>query len=312
VILGERFETDTDSDNVYTRAAGHFQHWIDKGILQKEAEPSLYAYFQEFEVPGTGETLVRKGFIGLGAVEDYEAKSCTGTSRPCRDRRRTGARCWNHTRAHFGQIFMLYPDPECQVDAILDRAAAGSPAADVKDEYDVRHTLYKISDAATISELQQLLGDKKLVIADGHHRYETALAFRNDQPELQDAQWVMMTFVNMHSRGLRILPTHRVLTGLEGFDIQDFIQKADGKFAVMQIDTPGALAQVWEQPAMDRVRIGVAAKGADVIYLLERPRDGALDVDVLHTDILQGVLGLVPKPSRRTLHQVRSRAGECD
>jgi uncharacterized protein (DUF1015 family) len=193
---------------------------------------------------------------------------------------------------------MLYPDPECLVDAILDRAAAGSPAADVKDEYDVRHTLYKISDAATISELQQLLGDKKLVIADGHHRYETALAFRNDQPELQDAQWVMMTFVNMHSRGLRILPTHRVLTGLEGFDIQDFIQKADGKFAVMQIDTPGALAQVWEQPAMDRVRIGVAAKGADVIYLLERPRDGALDVDVLHTDILQGILGISPEAVR--------------
>ena len=298
VILGQRFDSDTESDSVYTRAAGHFQHWMEKGILRKEAEPSLYAYFQEFEVPGTGETLVRKGFIGLGAVEDYEAKIVhrheQTLSGPKKDRRQV----LDHTRAHFGQIFMLYPDPECRVDAILDDAAAVPPAADVRDEYDVRHTLYKISDPSTISELQQILADKKLVIADGHHRYETALAFRNDHPELEDAQWVMMTFVNMHSRGLRILPTHRVLSGLEKFAINEFVEKARGTFEVSQIDTPGLLTQVWEQPAGDRIRIGVAAKGAEVIYMLERPRNGALDVDVLHTDILHGILGISPEAVR--------------
>ena len=130
------------------------------------------------------------------------------------------------------------------------------------------------------------------MIADGHHRYETALAFRNDHPELDDAKWVMMTFVNMHSPGLRILATHRVLTGLQGFEIEDFVKKASEKFEVTKFDTPGALMQVWEQPALDRIRIGVAARGADVIYMLERPRDGALDVDVLHTDILEGLLGI--------------------
>jgi uncharacterized protein (DUF1015 family) len=298
VILGKRFDEDTEADNVYTRSAGHFQQWIEKGILRKEAEPSVYAYFQEFEVPGTGESLVRKGFIGLGAVEDYEAKVVhrheQTLSGPKKDRRQV----LEHTRAHFGQIFMLYPDPECRVDAILDRAAAAERAAHVIDEYGVTHTLFKISDPATIAELQQILSDKKLVIADGHHRYETALAFRNDHPELEDAKWVMMTFVNMHSRGLRILATHRVLTGLNGFNIEDFVAKARNKFEVTQFDTPGALTQVWEQPAMDRIRIGVAAKGSDGIYLLERPRNGALDVDVLHTDILEGVLGISPEAVR--------------
>lgn len=298
VILGPRSESDSETDNVYTRAAGHFKEWIDKGILRKEAEPSFYAYFQEFEVPGTGESLIRKGFIGLGAVEDYEARIVhrheQTLSGPKKDRRQV----LEHTGAHFGQIFMLYPDPECRVDAILDRAAASAPAANVRDEYDVTHTLYQISDPEVVADLQQLMSDKKLVIADGHHRYETALGFRNDHPEMEDAKWVMMTFVNMHSRGLRILATHRVLKGLEGFNQDEFVQKASEKFEVTQFDTPGSLAQAWEQPALERIRIGVAAKGADRIYMLERPRNGSLDVDVLHTDILQGVLGISPEAVR--------------
>jgi uncharacterized protein (DUF1015 family) len=187
---------------------------------------------------------------------------------------------------------MLFADPEAQVDAILDAAAASEPAAKVVDEYDVVHTLYKISDAQIINQLEQRMTDKKLVIADGHHRYETALSFRNDHPELEDARWVMMTLVNMHSRGLRILATHRVLAGLQGFDLPAFLEKAKQKFAVTRFDTPAALAQAWEQPAADRVRIGVAANGAKAIYMLERERKDDLDVQVLHSEILEGLLGI--------------------
>ena len=115
------------------------------------------------------------------------------------------------------------------------------PLAQVTDEYDVVHTLYPIQDPQVISDLILLMDGKKLVIADGHHRYETALAFRNDHPELEDAQWVMMTFVNMHSPGLRILATHRVLTGLTDFDFAQFIEKAKTQFEVSKLDTVGAL-----------------------------------------------------------------------
>jgi uncharacterized protein (DUF1015 family) len=142
------------------------------------------------------------------------------------------------------------------------------------------------------------MADKKLVIADGHHRYETALAFRNDHPELEDANWVMMTFVNMHSRGLRILATHRVLAGLQGFDLDAFLEKAKQKFALTKFDTPAALAQAWEQPAADRVRIGLAADGANAIYSLERERKYDLDVQVLHDEILEGLLGISPEAVR--------------
>jgi uncharacterized protein (DUF1015 family) len=298
VILGERFGSDTDSNNVYTRAAEYFKEWIGNGILRQETEPSVYAYFQEFEIPDTGESLIRKGFIGLGAVEDYEARVVhrheQTLSGPKKDRREV----LEHTRAHFGQIFMLFADPEARIDTILDAAAGSEPVARVVDEYDVAHTLYQISDPETIGQLQQLMADKKLVIADGHHRYETALGFRNDHPQLEDAKWVMMTFVNMHSRGLRILATHRVLAGLQGFEVDTFLERAKQRFSITRLDTPGALAQAWEQPAADRVRIGLAANGGNAIYMLERERNNDLDVQVLHGEILEGLLGISPEAVR--------------
>jgi uncharacterized protein (DUF1015 family) len=298
VILGESFDADGDSDNVYTRAATYFQQWITEGLMVKEDAPSFYAYFQQFEVPDSGESLTRKGFIGLGRVEDYGKaivhRHEQTLSGPKKDRRQV----LEHTRAHFGQIFMLYPDPECRIDALLDEAAKSAPTATVNDEYGTIHTLYRISDPAQIQEIQALMADKKLLIADGHHRYETALAYANDHPELKDAQYVMMTFVNMHSPGLRILATHRVLTDLPNFNQDEFFRKAGEKFSILQLDTPGALTQLWEQPALDKIRIGVALRGSDRIYLLERPRNGQLDVPVLHEELIEGGLGITQEQVR--------------
>jgi uncharacterized protein (DUF1015 family) len=295
VILGESSENDTDADNVYTRAGAHFKQWIDSGILLKDKIPVFYAYFQQFTVPDTGESLTRKGFIGLGKVEDYSAgvvhrheQTLTG---PKKDRRQV----LEHTRAHFGQIFMLYPDSDCAVDALLDEASKLAPLATVRDEYDTIHTLYRIEDT---DRIQQLMSDKKLLIADGHHRYETALAFKNDHPDLKDAQYVMMTFVNMYSPGLRILATHRVLTDLPHFNSDGFFKKAAEEFQVLQLDTPSALKQLLEQPAQEKIRIGVALRGADRIYLLERARNGQLDVPVLHQELIEGALGVTAEQVR--------------
>jgi uncharacterized protein (DUF1015 family) len=292
VILGERKDSDTDAENVYTRAGEYFHDWIEQGLLAKDDAPGFYAYYQQFTVPDSGESLTRKGFIGLGKVEEYSAgivhRHEQTLSGPKKDRRQV----LEHTRAHFGQIFMLYPDPECRIDALLDESAKSGAAASVRDEYGTVHTLYRISDPKRVQEIQRLMADKKLLIADGHHRYETALAFRKDHPELKDAEYVMMTFVNMHSPGLRILATHRVLTDLPSFDAKAFLKKAGEKFTVLSFDTPGALKQILEQPALDKIRIGVAIQGADAIYLLERPRNGQLDVPVLHEDLIHGVLGI--------------------
>jgi uncharacterized protein (DUF1015 family) len=300
VILGERLENDSENENVYTRASKHFRDWISEGILAKDAEPGFFGYFQEFTVPFSGEKLTRKGFIGLGAVEDYSAKVVhrheQTLSGPKKDRRQV----LEHTRAHFGQIFMLYPDPECRIDAILDQAAKSAPVAEVRDEHDTVHRLYKISHPSQIAEIQQLMSDKKLLIADGHHRYETSMAFKGDHPELADAGNVMMTFVNMHSPGLRILATHRVLSNLQDFDPAKFLASAKKDFRVEKLDSIEALKAIFEQPDAEKIRIGVVT--ADGVHLLERARKGALDVRVLHEDILDGHMGISAEDVREEKH----------
>lgn len=297
IILGKPEPSDCANENAYTRAAAHFKAWIEAGILARDAGPALYAYFQEFNVPDTGERLVRKAFIGLGAVEDYSAgvvhrheQTLTG---PKKDR----LELLRHTRAHFGQIFMLYPDPECAVDRVLDEAAAAAPLFSVTDEYGAVHTMWPIREPARIAAIQERMAPRKLLIADGHHRYETALAFRDEHPDLPGARKVMMTFVNMHSPGLRILATHRVLHSLEGFQAEAFLARVQPAFSVRPLESAGALRQAWAEPHPESSRIGFLHRNG--LVLLETRRDPRVpDVTVLHEKLLDGALGITPEAVR--------------
>ena len=297
VILGERFLSDTDQQNVYTRAAAYLNDWVSSGVLARDPEPSLYAYYQEFTVPDSGEKLQRKGFIGLGAVEDYSAGVVHRHEQTLSGPKKDRLELLRHTRAHFGQLFMLYPDRELAVDRCLDEAARAQPDATITDEYGAIHRVWRISDPARIRQIQHLMTDKKLLIADGHHRYETALAFRNENPGLAGADQVMMTFVNMYSPGLKILATHRVVNGLVGFD---FTAMA-GKIQSRPLSSLDELKSVFAKSAPDKIRIGIATQGG--IGLYERKREaGELDVKVLHEYLLGKVLGIGEEAVRDEKH----------
>jgi uncharacterized protein (DUF1015 family) len=182
-------------------------------------------YTQTFKVPGdcSGSQLERRGFIAAGQLEAYGQKVVfrheQTLSKPKADR----LNLLRATQSHFGQIFMLYSDPASAIDAVLTQNCP--PDVEVRDEYDVIHRMWKVADPATIEKVQAAMADKKLIIADGHHRYETALNNRNEMRKefgvVVDAPYerVMMTFVNMDSPGLVVLPTHRVVFGLAGFDV---------------------------------------------------------------------------------------------
>ncbi|MBV8820609.1 MAG: DUF1015 domain-containing protein [Acidobacteriaceae bacterium] len=303
LILGERYATDDETRNVYRRAAHDLIDWIFCGVLVKEDEPSLFAYFQEFQVPDSSERLVRKGFIGLGELQPYSAGIVHPHERTLSGPKKDRMELLRHTRAHFGQIFMLYSDAEQAVDRILDKVSSGAPLARVDDEYGATHTLWKISDPATIAQIQELMSDKKLLIADGHHRYETALAFRDLSDPSEDAKSVMMTFVNMHSPGLRILATHRVLSGLENFDRSALLQKIATKF----VGSLEELKRIFASPAPDQVRIGIVLPGPEIrIYEADR-KAGDLDVRVLHERLLADALGISEEAVReeKYIHYVR-------
>jgi uncharacterized protein (DUF1015 family) len=281
----------------YSEAARLYDEWSRSGILVQDPEPSLYAYFQEFKSRHTGERLTRKGFIGLGEVVDYSAgivhrheQTLTG---PKQDR----LALLRATRAHAGQLFMLYPDPEGAVDAILDEAAQAEPLVDVTDEYSAVHRMWRIPDAGRV---QRLMADKKLLIADGHHRYETAQAFLRENPNLAGADRVMMTMVNMHSKGVEILPTHRIVSNVANFEPTQF-------FARMKL--PWSISSSTSE-RRDIIRIGVVTTGG--IQFLERPRrDGELDVAVLHREFLGDALGISEEAVRDEKHIRYARTVEA-
>src|SRR5208337_3456662 len=212
IILGKRLSGDGETENVYTRAAASFQNWRQAGILLRDPEPSLYRYSQTFRVPvsapgnapGSQAQAERRGFIAIGRIEDYSAgvvfRHEQTLAKPKADR----LDLLRANRAHFGQIFMLYSGAG-RVDSLLDSAAARDADIEVTDEYDVVHRVWKISDASLIASVQQQMRDRKLIIADGHHRYETALAYRKERLSAADTgtgvpapyDSVMMTFVDM-------------------------------------------------------------------------------------------------------------------
>jgi len=243
IILGKAGETDTDAFNVYTRAAEYLHDWRSGGILKQDPEPGIYAYSQTFTIPGTRDLAERRGLIALGRIHDYADgvvhRHEQTLSKPRADR----LNLLRATRAHFGQIFMLYSDPHNEIDTLLRAKTEEDPDTSLLDEYETLHRLWRIHDPALIQAVQQKMRDKKLLIADGHHRYETALAYRNERRAETGGtdpnasyEFVMMTLIPMESRGLVILPTHRIVHGLPDFDRERMLEVAGQFFDIDRID----------------------------------------------------------------------------
>ena len=345
IILGRREEKDNPANNVYSRAAAYFRDWRQQGILRQDSLPSFYVYSQRLTRPGSSKELERRGFIALGRVEDYSAgvvyRHEQTLAKPKADR----LDLLRATHAHFGQIFMLYEDSG-QVEALL--ATDADPDISVTDEYGVLHCVWQATDPKLIQSVQAAMRDKKLIIADGHHRYETALNYRNECRADSSGgraasgrgsapyDFVMMTLVNINSPGLLILPTHRLVHSLDSFSENDFRNAARAFFDVDEIDSsldaPGATTILRESGRSGTTLLAVTANRA---FLLHHPNpnvpqifDGmsisqqALDVVQLHKCLLEKVLKLSEESIRNqqnisyirdageALAQVRG-AGSC-
>jgi uncharacterized protein (DUF1015 family) len=319
IILGlpELFDAER-GESVYTRAARDFSAWRQQGILFQEKDPCLFAYAQRFTVPGTTAVKERRGFIALGKLHDYSDQIVFRheytLSKPKSDR----LNLLKATHAHFGQIFMLYSDPAGSIEKILYDASAAADL-EVTDEYGVIHRLWRVSDPATIRLLSTAMADKKLIIADGHHRYETALNYAKEHgpaaspksehstrelphPPFPEAA-VMMTFVNMDSDGLVILPTHRVVHSLADFDPEAF-QGAAREYFTVEALPDGEVASYLAKLRAQKGTAFVAVTRRGTFLLRSKPEILAaalaslpehqrqLDLVHLHAIVLDRLLGL--------------------
>jgi uncharacterized protein (DUF1015 family) len=261
--------------------------------MVRDPEPGFYPYFQEFTVPDSEERVTRKGFIALGPAVDYSEGIVYRHEQTLSGPKKDRLELLRHTGANTGQLFFIYSDPKLAVDDILDAAAQSPPIAEIRDEYDVVHRMWRISDSRTIAEITRLMADKKLLIADGHHRYETALAYRKENPAVPGARHVMMTLVNMESTGLKVLATHRLVDGLPEFDSVDMVRRAGKYFRVSTVGAVDVMKQELASAGPSLVRIGIATNCGDGLFLVEKQRSpGELDVALLHDVLLGQVLGI--------------------
>ena len=322
IILGlpELFDVPGQND-VYTRAARDLAEWRRKGVLYKENEPCIFAYQQRYLVPGSGVTQWRRGFIALGELQEYAQGVVFRHEQTLAKPRTDRMHLLEATRAHFGPIFMLYSDPALTVERTLFGPSFRAEI-EVTDDLGVLHQLAKVSEPNTINILAGAMADKKLIIADGHHRYETALEYgrahaparpRHQERNLSNSlpapaypeAAVLMTFINMDAEGLTILPTHRVVFGLSDFDSKDFLTRAETFFVVTPLEggDRDQHLKVLESAGRDAISfIAVTAEGRSL--LSSRPdtvaqglagisdRQQQLDVVTLHALVLEKLLGI--------------------
>ena len=163
-------EPGDNGENVYTRAARWLEETIRAGALAREAQPALYPYFQEYTVPGTKERRTRKGFIALGQIEDYAAGVIHRHEQTLSGPKADRLELLRHTRAHTGQLFMIYTDPAGAVDKALEAAARQQPPQTVEDEYGAVHRLWAVMDPETVGRVQGLMAPKKLIIRSEERR----------------------------------------------------------------------------------------------------------------------------------------------
>ena len=225
LILSKDLPGDDQSNNKYTRSAESFYTWRKEEILKEEAEPAIYIYAQEFTL--SGKKYIRRGFISLVKLEDFQTGEIYPhehtLAKPKEDRMNLMKAC----NANLSQVFTFFEDEDAKISSFLHKVSEGDTDIDFTDIYGVKNSLWAIKDKAVIEELIVQMKDRALFIADGHHRYETALFYRDlvkgtekeqDSNEDSPADYIMMMCVSMEDPGLVILPTHRLARNIENLD----------------------------------------------------------------------------------------------
>jgi uncharacterized protein (DUF1015 family) len=301
--------------NRYTRAGEFMDHWMGEGVLVEDAEPAMYASTQIYEIEG--RTYRRRGFVALLKLEPFGSGLIFPHERTFKKYKDDRLHLMRATNANHGHIFMLYADSARTISRLLERIdERGEPAVAV-EALGVRHTMTPITDPAAIETITRVMADKQLFIADGHHRYETAVNYRDEMRQVHGEggpyDWCMVTLFNMEDKGLVIRPTHRLVRNLEGFDADGLRRKLEPYFTIDECRTSEIISCL-RPPSTDQTRLALYAGGerALVLTLIDRWRlpqavkleaPGLvleLDVTVLHGLILDFMLGM----SREQQNQV--------
>ena len=311
LILGKNFPDDNESHNRYTRAREFLDLWINEGIIIQEKTDCLYGYTQTF-MTAANETLTRRGFVGLMKLENWGTGTIFPHEQTFPKHKTDRLNLMRETRCQLSTIFALYADPNRKTDELLDSVVSSTKLAQFTDQQGVEHCLTRCDDTEVISSLSGLLIDSPVFVADGHHRYETALMYRDEMDARgvsgESHRYIMMNFTPMEDSGVYVLAPHRVVSVPPGFDEKAFLARASEHFKIeeykIQDNNIDELITSLEKSGKEHFGY---FSGGDTAYLLSlRDRDSvmklmpgdmneiikSLDVSILHKAIIERIMGV--------------------
>ncbi len=308
LILGKTDPADTPANNRYTRSAVDLEKFLGAKALIRDEKPAIYVYSQVYSA--LGKTYTRTGFIARKKLEDFggSVKPHENTfDAPKADRLNLTRAC----KCNFSPIFGVYTDKERASDKLLADIVGKKPDVEATTDDGIIHRLWPVTDAAWIQKMTAVMENKGIIIADGHHRYETALNYMKEQVAAgnasDDVKYCLMYFTNTESEGLVILPTHRVINHADGFSLDAFFAKAAAEFDIEKISSGnGKRSAEAEEKLAAKMRASKkqafgaycgAGQYALLVYKVtafNSPLE-KLDVAILHNRLLNPLVGVKPQ-----------------
>jgi uncharacterized protein (DUF1015 family) len=322
IIMNKETPADTTANNRYTRSRDLLNQWCQEGIFVQDDHAAIYPYCQEYRLADHGQRL-RKSFIALGEVTDYAQRVVFPHERTLSKPKQDRLNLMRATLADTGLVFMLYSDPEGTIEDLLDRLVSRPADMEALDLNQEKNFLWKVENPCVIEEVQKAISQKTVIIADGHHRYEVALTFRQEvlSRAQEDERWrlygyKLMGFIRLESTGITIFPIHRLVRNVSDFDAEVLLRRLRENFRVKETEVTstnklavagklledarglqgqGENALVLYLPSLSKMALLVLQK--DHLERITWPSDKSvawrnLDISVLQTAVLERYLGI--------------------
>lgn len=290
LVLGKQYETDSETDDRYTRAATTLREWMERGVLVSEKEPGFAVYQMQFKVPEGGFQTI-DGIVGLVKVDDYGRGKVLPHEKTYEGPKEDQLRLLRACRSNLTPIHGLFDDESNAMVQVYRSVLKQEPRYETRDADGSVHRVWMIHDEALLSRIIDFMADKSIFIADGHHRYETARAFKAEMERSQEPvpgrghEFVMMYLTAMNHPGLTILPAHRMVKGLEDFDLTKTLERLSASFEIEELcawngdkgEASRKMLERLKEGAAEGGRFGLAVHGDECLRLLKLKDSASID-----------------------------------
>lgn len=329
----------------YTATGKTYRQWLNQQVLVRDEKPAFYFHHQTFTLPD-GKVVTRKGFFGVRRIEEFSEGGIKPHEKTLEGPKADRLKLTRAVCANLSPVFSLYSDPGKKIDRLVLKLKDRAPILDFKTREGERHVIWREDNMTVCRMIGEMLEDQPLFIADGHHRYETALNYRNENKMRTGSftgdeafNHVLMYFTNRYDEGLIILPIHRALHHLADFELIDLIRNLEKYFRVTAIpgDNIEEILRKLKQEGIESHAFVMMTRDPAKTCMLTMKRKFwrhsavaatlplslvGLDVTVLHRLVFEEILRLSPeaqarqeniiywKDTRKAIEEVRN--GGCE